>query len=264
MHWGPYDRRQGASHTVMAGVFAVWLARQEAGPAMARYNVRDLIGHWVKPRSAEGKMCPHACCRGHRVHPDNYPVILPSRLLRRASDEDLADHFHKVGDDPSPQARYAEAQILHEMERRDREQMQRRQHREAVASAQAARRMEREADAERIRLEAEEYTKGYLVTAQGRARGIVDEEILTGREDVFIRYATPEAKAYFADHPRPTAAYFRGRDTRVPYSDRPTRRRPAVPRRTRALGWAPPRTPSRPRRATRALGWGDSDERQAG
>lgn len=148
------------------------------------------------------------------------------------------------------------------MERRDREEMQRRQYREAVASAQAARRMEREADAERIRLEAEEYTKGDLVTAQGRARGISDAEILTGREDVFIRYATPEAKAFFAEHARPTAAYFRGRDTRIVNSDRPSR--PRTSRKLRALGWASPRSPSRPSRKTRALGWGDRDERRAG
>jgi hypothetical protein len=123
--------------------------------------------------------------------------------------------------------------------------------------------MEREAEAHRIRMEAEERTGGYLVTAEGRARGISDAEILTGRESVFIRYATDDAKAYFADHPRPTAAYLRsGKDTSVPHSDRPTRRR--TPRRTRALGWAPPRAPSRPRRATRALGWGDPDQRQAG
>jgi hypothetical protein len=140
--------------------------------------------------------------------------------------------------------------------RADDEDRQRRDRREAIAAGQAARRMEREADAQRIRLEAEEYTKGYLVTVQGRVRGIADEEVLTGREEVFIRYATPEAKAYFAEQPRPTAAYFRGRDTRIPYSDRP------MGRRTRALGWAPPRAPSRPRRATRALGWGG--EREAG
>lgn len=63
---------------------------------MARYKVRDLIGHFVKPRSAGGKMCPHACCRNKRVHPDNMPVILPSKLLRRASDEDLAAHYDRV------------------------------------------------------------------------------------------------------------------------------------------------------------------------
>ena len=92
----------------------------------------------------------------------------------------------------------------------------------------AVRRMERDAEEHRIELEAEEYTKGYLVNATGRARGISDSEILTGRESVFIRYATPEAKAYFAEHPRPTGRYFQGKDTRVPYSDRPTRRRPVT------------------------------------
>jgi hypothetical protein len=74
---------------------------------MARYNVRDMIGHFVKPRRAEGRMCPHACCRGHRVHPDNYPVILPSRLLRRASDYDLAEHFDRVSTGTTPQDRWA-------------------------------------------------------------------------------------------------------------------------------------------------------------
>ena len=94
-----------------------------------------------------------------------------------------------------------------------------------------------------------------------RARGISDAEILSGREDVFIRYATPEAKEFFAENPRPTGAYFRGRDTRIVYSDRPTRR---VLRKTRALGWGPLRSSSRPSRKTRALGWSDPDERKAG
>jgi hypothetical protein len=85
--------------------------------------------------------------------------------------------------------------------------------------------MEREAEGERIKVQAEAATQGYLVTAQGRARGISDAEILSGREQVFIRYATPEAKSFFAENPRPTGAYFRGRDTRILYSDRPTRRR---------------------------------------
>jgi len=229
---------------------------------MARryYDRRDLIGHWIRKQQRQQQPCTHACCRGYRVHPANYPVILPDRTLHRATDEELERHYRKVNAQETPQARTAELQILHELERRDRARAweeRRTQHREAVAANRAAARMEREGEAHRIRLEAEERTKGYLVNATGRARGISDEEVLTGREDVFIRYATPEAKEYFAEHPRPTATYFRGRDTRIPYSDRPT-----VRRRTRALGWAPPRSPSRPRRATRALGWGD--EREAG
>lgn len=85
---------------------------------MARYNIRDLIGHFVAPRSARGKMCPHACCRNKRVHPDNMPVILPSRLLRRASDDDLVAHYDRVQGDSYREER-ARAQVLAEMQRHD-------------------------------------------------------------------------------------------------------------------------------------------------
>jgi len=72
-----------------------------------------------------------------------------------------------------------------------------------------------EVERERIRVAAEGATKGYMVNARGRRLGIDPDEILTGREAVFGRYASDEAKEYFAVNPRPTAAYFRGRDTRV-------------------------------------------------
>ena len=214
------------------------------------YNRRDLIGHWVKREQWQQQPCQHACCRGYRVHPKNYPVILPDRTLRRARDEDLAQHFRKVSDDPSPKARRAELQILHEMERRDRaeqvsEERAGRQARavEARQAGRAARRMERESETERIRVEAEAATQGYLVNPRGRARGIADAEILTGRIAVFERYATDEARDYFSAHPRPTAAYFRGEDTRfTERATEPVRRRRGVttPRKTRALGWSKP------------------------
>lgn len=231
---------------------------------MARYyNRRDRLMHWVRREQPTGRHCTHACCRGYREHPEHWPVILPSRKLRHATDEDLAQHFQRVSYQGTGESRRAEVQILAEMQRRDDVQRMRRDRAEAVAANRAARRMEREADAERIKAEAEAYTKGYLVTAQGQARGITDAEILSGRQEVFIRYATPEAKAYFAEHPRPTGAYFRGRDTRIVYSDRPAPRRPVTPRRTRALGWGTAPGPGRSRgRVTRALGWGD--ERKAG
>jgi hypothetical protein len=46
------------------------------------------------------------------------PVILPSKLLHRASDEDLAAHYDRVQGDSRKDER-ARAQVLHEMERRD-------------------------------------------------------------------------------------------------------------------------------------------------
>lgn len=199
---------------------------------MAGYYRRDLIGHYIERRQQTQRPCTHACCRGYRVHPSNYPVILPSRTLRTASDDDLRDHFIKVSGQEGSKARRAEAQILHEMERRDREQEKRSEreqrhaaHRQAVASTRAAKRQENEAEYERIKLEAERHTNGYLVNARGRARGISDAEILTGREDVFTRYATDEARDYFTTHPRPTASYFRGQDTRVVERAREPRRR---------------------------------------
>jgi hypothetical protein len=199
---------------------------------MARRFRRDLIGHFIRNEQRTQQPCTHACCRGYRVHPANMPVILPNRTLRSASDADLAAHFERVSQEDTPKSRRAEAQIMHEMDRRDRDTRRResRQARrlaveQARRSNRAARNMERESELHRMQLAAEEGTKGYLVSAEGQARGITDREILSGRERVFIRYATPEAKAYFAENPRPTAGHFRGRDTRILYSDRPTRRR---------------------------------------
>ena len=206
------------------------------------YSRRDRIGHFVRKQQQTRRPCTHACCRGYREHPANYPVILPDRTLRRARDEELQQHFTRLSDDPSGKARIGEARILYEMERRDRAEQQRAdragQRARARRSQQAARsagRMEREAEAQRIRLQAEAATRGDLVTPQGRARGIADEEILTGREAVFWRYATDEAKDFFTRNPRPTAAYFRGRDTRaVERATEPRRRRrPVTSSRTR-------------------------------
>ena len=197
---------------------------------MAYYNRRDRLQHWVRKDQPTQQHCTHACCRGYQEHPKHWPVIPERRALRRASDYELASHFARVSRGRTAEHRTAEMQVLAEMQRRDDQQrdreLRKQQRREAVAANRAAAQMDREAAAHAIRMEAEAATGGYLVNPQGRARGISDAEILTGREDVFIRYATREAKDFFAERPRPTAAYLRyGRDTRVKYSDRPTRRR---------------------------------------
>lgn len=161
---------------------------------MARYNVRDLLGHWVKPKSAGGKMCPHACCKGKRVHPANFPVILPRELLRKASERDLMKHYQRMGaDDPTHDR--ARRQIEAEIDRR--EQAERRR----AASAERAkdRRSIAAADREvayhaRFR-QAEDATKGYMVTATGRARGITERQVLT-RKDVARRYGSDELLAF--------------------------------------------------------------------
>lgn len=185
------------------------------------YSVRDILGHFVKPRSAKGKMCPHACCRNKRVHPENMPVILPNKLLRRASDEDLAEHYRRLGHGHTAKDERGRAQVLHEMERRDNEARRR----EAIENTRAAQRQEREAAVEDVFVRAEAATAGNLVNVKGRARGIDPRRLITGREADFRRYASDEALEYFATHHRPTAASFRGADTRVaPKATEPKRR----------------------------------------
>lgn len=187
---------------------------------MSRYNTRDILGHYVKPPSKEGKLCPHACCRNKRVHPENYPVILPSPLLRKASDEDLAYHYEHTDSDR------ARNQVLYELERRDKIAAEKRDAMQRRKDRATSRKAFRDDEYTRIKDDAEAHTNGYLVNRQGRDRGITDYEILTGRESTFHRYASDEARNYFADNPRPTGAYFRGKDTRVgPLYSAPRRRR---------------------------------------
>ena len=189
---------------------------------MAYYKRRDLIGHFIRKQQRIEQPCTHACCRGYRVHPSNFPVVLPDRTLRRASDDDLTEHFRKVSAGDTDKDRRAEAQILDELERRDREDQRRRDRERARVVSLAARRdtraaleSERDAERERIYRQAEEATRGNWVNKAGQRAGISDREILSGRQAVFQRYASEEARDYFRDHPRPTAAYFRGKDTRT-------------------------------------------------
>jgi hypothetical protein len=177
---------------------------------MARYSIRDLIGHFVAPRSAEGKMCPHACCRNRRVHPANMPVILPSRLLRRATDDDLAAHYGRVQGDSYREER-ARAQVLHEMQRRDDEAKAKGNR----AAARYSRQLEQADAVEASYIAAENATRGNMLNRKGRAHDINPRALITGREDTFRRYASDELMEYYATHHRPTAAAFRGADTRV-------------------------------------------------
>jgi hypothetical protein len=180
------------------------------------YNRRDQIGHWVRRDQQIYRPCHHACCRGYRAHPHNWPIVPADHALRRATDDQLARHYAKATADESPQGRRAELKILNEFERRDRADMRRAEKERAYqarAASRAAQRMDMEAERERIRVDAEATTRGYLVNRKGRARGIDPEEILTGRQAVFERYASDEARDYFRVNPRPTAAYFRGRNT---------------------------------------------------
>lgn len=184
--------------------------------AMARYNVRDILGHYVAPRSARGDMCPHACCMNKRVHPSNYPAILPPRLLRKASDEDLEQHYRTHRNCPK-----CERQVIRELNRRD----QADQLRKAAGARAYSRRMEREEAVEYAYVTAERETRGNMLNPRGRARGISDRSLFTGSEERARRYASEELLEHWQVHGRPTIGMFRGRDTRVqPKATEPRRK----------------------------------------
>jgi uncharacterized protein (DUF433 family) len=189
---------------------------------MARYDRRDLIGHWIKKTQAAQRMCGHACCRGKRVHPENYPVILPDRLLRRASDEDLAEHYAAVD------SQEARDQILWEMDRRDRAQIAREARKQEHQRRLFAKRLAHAEEVDRAWLDAEAATKGNMLNKAGRDADINERSLFTGPESRARRYASEELLNHWQSHHRPTAAFMQGKDTRVHErytSPRPARRR---------------------------------------
>ena len=185
------------------------------------YNARDLLGHFVKPRSAGGDMCEHACCRGRRQHPKGQAVLLPSKALRHASDDALLSRYSQHQGEGKRDQRIR-AQVLHEMERHDNEAKAR----DNRAHARYARQLEQADAVEASIVAAEAATSGNLVNKKGRARGVNPRTLITGRAADFERYASDEAKEFYSTRHRPTAASFRGADTRyVPRATAPRRRR---------------------------------------
>jgi hypothetical protein len=56
---------------------------------------------------------------------------------------------------------------------------------------------------------AERYTRGVLVNAEGRRRGIDGRSLLSGRQDVAYKWASDELKTWWEKHPRMTLVEFR-------------------------------------------------------
>ncbi|MEU6778560.1 phage minor capsid protein [Nonomuraea angiospora] len=56
---------------------------------------------------------------------------------------------------------------------------------------------------------AERYTRGVLVNAEGRRRGIDGRSVLSGRQDVANKWASDELKMWWEKHPRMTLVEFR-------------------------------------------------------
>lgn len=180
---------------------------------MARYDRRDLFKHWIRREQQPNRPCTHACCRGYRPHPEHYPVVMPARYLRNASEADLAEHYGRC-----PEGRPAcRDQVLAELHRRDQLDERREARRRARTARWSDRRALRETEQERIYLEADAATKGNMLNRRGREAGIDERTLFRGPESRVRKYGSEELLNYFEENPRPTEAYFRGEDTRVGY-----------------------------------------------
>lgn len=164
--------------------------------SVAYYNVRDILGHFVKPRSDRGDLCQHRCCKGRRVHPDKFPEILPRRMLRGMTDEELAEHFGRYAGNQK-----SGAQVLTEVHRRDVAKARRQASKERAYSRKLARYEEVDAAV----LAAEHATGGQLVNKAGVRAGVSDRSLFEGSEARAIKYATPELIQYWQSNPRPSA-----------------------------------------------------------
>jgi hypothetical protein len=170
-----------------------------------KYNVRDQLGHWVEPVSKEDKPCPHACCRGKRVHPKNLPVKIDRGYLRSLTDEELETELGQY-------QRYSDThergflQIVAEFGRRD----------VATAAKERARDRGRRKSEEhrdevyRQWLQAESATSGVMLNRAGIHAGINERSLFTGPAKRVQKYASPELREFFEQRGRPLRSSFLG------------------------------------------------------
>jgi hypothetical protein len=178
-----------------------------------KYNRRDLFKHWIRKDQRANQPCTHACCRGFRPHPEHYPVIMPARYLRSASDDQLLAHYNKC-----PEGKPGcQDQVLNELHRRDLAN-ERRQRTEERRQARWSAKQVKDAEVERHFFEAEAATKGYMLNRRGKEAGISERSLFRGPEKRARKYASEELLNYWENAPRPTDAYFRGEDTRLGYA----------------------------------------------
>jgi hypothetical protein len=75
-----------------------------------------------------------------------------------------------------------------------------------------------------------------MLNKAGRAADVDERSLFTGPESRARRYASEELQNYWQDNPRPTAAYFAGKDTRLSARYTPPRRKAPMPARSLVTG----------------------------
>jgi hypothetical protein len=174
-----------------------------------KYNVRDQLGHWVAPSSMRQHPCPHKCCQGKRVHPENLPVKLDRSFLRGLSEKELET---ELGEYISYSDTHEEGlrQVMAELDRRE-ASGKRAEARKTRAKERARSRQDEYRDeVYRQWLMAENATNGYMLNKAGKAADIDERSLFTGPESRVKKYASPELYEWFESHPRPTRVSWYG------------------------------------------------------
>jgi hypothetical protein len=197
---------------------------------MSLYNVRDLIGHFVRPASRAGKLCPHKCCRGKRIHPRDTPLIANKALLRAMNDDDFVRLLQQIDWTDTRDVQ----DVLAEATRRERRQVA--AYRRTRDRAERARmeRLDFEIEIEAKFLQAEHATRGDMLSRAGKAAHIDPRTLFYGTQTRARKYASEELNDWFERHGRLTATeYRRGRSRPRDASSRPTSRTATSARRPR-------------------------------
>ena len=168
------------------------------------YNIRDLLGHWVKPKSARGELCPHKCCGGQRAHPQAEPLVPNKALLRAMTDEQWMAHAQQIDWRNERQVQ----EYIAEAERRDRRDAAARRRATSAADKRRNRAIDFEIEIEAKYLAAEHATRGDLLNKAGKAAHVDPRTLFYGPSARARKYASEELSGWFDTHGRLTRTQF--------------------------------------------------------
>lgn len=178
---------------------------------LARQQSRDNLKHWVAPPSADGRPCPHKCCRNQHPHPKNLPVKLDRKYLRSLSNDDVIRELETY-------QRYSDShetgflQVLAEAGRREESADRATARKERARDKRQRRESEYRDEVYREWLQAENGIQGsVMLNRRGKAAGIDERSLFTGPQSRVNAYASDELKEWFEAHPRPTRARILGK-----------------------------------------------------
>ncbi|MGH6654160.1 MAG: hypothetical protein ACRDVE_03010 [Actinocrinis sp.] len=186
---------------------------------MSPYNIRDLFGHFVRPRSREDRLCPHKCCRGKRIHPRDTPLIANKALLRAMTDDDFVTLLQGIDWNDTGDLQ----DVLKEADRRERRQLAAyRRTRDRTQRAQMER-LDFEIEIEAKFLQAEHTTRGNMLSRAGRSARVDPRTLFYGPQARARKYGSQELNEWFDRYGRLTVSEYRRGRTR-PASTRPAAR----------------------------------------